>query len=259
MEQQRLFGLIGKTLTHSFSKVYFTEKFLKENIPNCAYNLYPIENINQFPQLILKNPTLEGLSVTIPYKESIINFLDKLDETARKVGAVNCVKINHLSSGKNEFVGYNTDVFGFRQSIKPFLESQHERALILGIGGASKAVAHVLTEIGIDCFFVTRNKNGNYNSLISNRLFDYSEITENSINAFKLIVNTTPLGMYPNIDEAPSLPFQFIKPSHLLFDLVYNPIETVFIKKGKQYGASTVNGLSMLHQQAEEAWRIWNS
>ena len=258
MEQQRLFGLIGKTLTHSFSKNYFTEKFLKENIPNCEYNLYPLENINQFLQLILNNPTLEGLSVTIPYKESIINYLDVLDETARKVGAVNCIKINHLSSGRNELVGYNTDVFGFRQSIKPFLESQHERALILGTGGASKAVAYVLNEIGIDCFFVTRNKKENHDTINTNHLFDYSDITENIMKAFKLIVNTSPVGMFPTVNEAPKLPYEFITSSHLLYDLVYNPLETEFIKRGKQYGASTVNGLSMLYQQAEEAWRIWS-
>ena len=259
MESKRLFGLIGKTLSHSFSKEYFTDKFSKENINDCEFNLYPIENINELPQLILKNPTLEGLSVTIPYKESVINYLDELDETAKKIGAVNCIKIIHLAGNKTRLVGYNTDVFGFRQSIKPFLASEHQRALILGTGGASKAAAYVLKEIGIDCVFVTRDKKENAKSIGSNHLINYREIDELIINAFKLIVNTTPVGMFPNVNDAPNLPYQYITSSHLIYDLVYNPIETEFLKRGKSMGATTINGLSMLHQQAEEAWRIWNN
>ena len=246
---KKVYGLIGYPLSHSFSKNYFTEKFEKENIPDCEYNLYPIEDINELAQLIKNTPSLLGLNVTIPYKESIIPFLDTLDETAKKVGAVNCIKIKD-----QKLIGYNTDVFGFKQSIKPFLESHHERALILGTGGASKAVHYVLKEIGIDCYFVTRNKQQTTNT----HFFEYKELNEYIINSFKLIINTSPVGMYPNINEAPEIPYQFITPSHLLYDLIYNPAETAFLKHGKQQGASTLNGLSMLHQQAEEAWKIWN-
>ena len=245
----KLYGLIGYPLTHSFSKKYFTEKFEKESISDSDYNLFPIQTIDQFPQLIKDNPRLCGLNVTIPYKESIIPFLNELDETAKAVGAVNCIKIE-----SEKLKGYNTDVFGFRQSIKPFLENHHERALILGTGGASKAVHYVLKEIGIDCYFVTRRKAADS----TNKIFSYEELNENMMNAFKLIVNTTPVGMFPDINQAPQIPYQFISSSHLLYDLVYNPTETEFLKHGKEKGALTVNGLSMLHQQAEEAWRIWN-
>lgn len=262
----KTYGLIGSTLSHSFSKKYFTEKFVKENSSDCEYNLYPIDNIDQLPQLITDNPTLCGLNVTIPYKESVIPFLDELDETAKAVGAVNCIKIvtpdSKIQNPKSQIlIGYNTDVFGFRQSIKPFLEIQHERALIIGTGGASKAVAYVLKEIGIECFFVSRSKEQDKrikNQDSGAKIFLYEELNENMINAFKLIVNTTPVGMFPLINELPNLPYQFITSSHLLYDLVYNPVETEFLKRGKSQGASTVNGLSMLHQQAEEAWRIWN-
>ena len=251
------YGLIGYPLGHSFSKKYFTEKFEKENITNCEYNLYPIDNINLLPQLILDNNTLCGLNVTIPYKESVIPFLDELDSTAKGIGAVNCIKILDESGNtkiKNKrLIGYNTDAFGFRQSIKPFLEKQHEKALILGTGGASKAVAYVLKEIGVECFYVTRTKKSN-----SVNCFTYDELNENIINAFKLIVNSSPVGTYPNITEAPQLPYQYISPQHLMYDLVYNPEQTEFLKRGKRMGAVTMNGLSMLQQQAEEAWKIWN-
>lgn len=247
------YGLIGYPLSHSFSKKYFTEKFEKENIQNCEYNLFPIENINLFPQLISDNPSLCGLNVTIPYKEVVIPFLNELDETAKAVGAVNCIKIIR-KGGSIHLIGHNTDVFGFRQSIKPFLEIQHERALILGTGGASKAVAYVLKEIGIDIYFVSRNKS----QKLSDKMLSYEELNENVINAFKLIINASPVGTFPNINVAPAIPYHFISPAHLLYDLVYNPPETEFLKRGKSKGASIVNGLSMLQQQAEEAWNIWN-
>ncbi|MEO6902547.1 MAG: shikimate dehydrogenase [Bacteroidia bacterium] len=252
------YGLIGYPLSHSFSKKYFTDKFHKEQIINCFYELFPIEQLSQLHQLIINNPTLYGLNVTIPYKEAVIPFLDELEETAKEVNAVNCIKIvkhNNYPEDKPVLIGYNTDVFGFRQSIKPFIETQHERALILGTGGASKAVHHVLKKIGIDCFFVTRNKNLHENN---NHYFNYEELNEPIINAFKLIVNTTPVGMFPFVDEYPLIPYEFLGSNHLLYDLVYNPLETAFLKKGKLQGATTINGLSMLHQQAEEAWCIWN-
>ncbi len=255
-----LYGLIGYPLSHSFSKKYFSEKFEKENITHCEYRAFPIEKIDMLPQLIKDHPALKGLSVTIPYKETVIPFLDELDETAKAVGAVNCIKITNNSPNSAHppdsyrdphLKGYNTDVFGFRQSIKPFLESQHERALILGTGGASKAVHHVLKEIGINCSFLSRKKTGE-------NQFEYEEVNDHMIKAFKLIVNATPLGMYPNVDSCPQIPYEFISQSHLLFDLIYNPAETEFLKRGKINGAATVNGYSMLQQQAEEAWRIWN-
>ncbi len=257
MKQKRGFGLIGKTITHSFSKDYFTNKFEKEEILDCEFNLFPLADVVLLPALLQLNPNIEGLSVTIPYKESVMELLHEQDETARKVGAVNCIKIQRTNA-QPKLIGYNTDVFGFRQSIKPFLESQHERALILGTGGASKSVEYVLNEIGIDCYFVSRDKASKTNRLPSNRRFEYQELTENYMKAFKLIVNTTPLGMFPDVTSAPAIPYEFLTPSHLLYDLTYNPKETEFLKRGKQQGTSIVNGYSMLKQQAEEAWRIWN-
>jgi shikimate dehydrogenase len=259
LKQLQSYGLIGYPLTHSFSKKYFTGKFEKEHIQDHEYNLFPIEQVEQLPELLKRNPSLKGLNVTIPYKESVIPLLDELDETAKEIGAVNCIKIytDPESASEKRLKGYNTDAFGFRQSIKPFLETQHERALILGTGGASKAVHHVLKMIGIDCHFVTRTKVID-NTLITKNEFSYEELNEYVMSAFKLIVNTTPVGTYPQVDDAPAIPYEFITPSHLLYDLVYNPPETEFLKRGKKMGASTVNGLSMLHQQAEEAWRIWN-
>ncbi|MCE3279117.1 MAG: shikimate dehydrogenase [Bacteroidetes bacterium] len=264
-DMKNKYGLIGYPLSHSFSKSYFNEKFEKENITDCEYELFPIKKIEELNSLIQAQPALKGLNVTIPYKETVIPFLDELDETAKAVGAVNCIKIENHDSQKDSKLsksnfpnqtlkGYNTDVFGFRQSIKPFLETQHERALILGTGGASKAVHHVLKEIGIDCYFVTRDKTTSENE----KIFEYSELNEYMIAAFKLIVNTTPLGMFPDVNTSPEIPYQYITSSHLLYDLIYNPSETEFLKQGKAKGASTVNGLSMLKQQAEEAWRIWN-
>lgn len=216
------FGLIGYPLSHSFSKKYFSDKFEKEKIENCAYELYPIENIELITGLIKQHPNLSGLNVTIPYKESIIPFLNEVDATAKEIGAVNCIKIEN-----GKLIGYNTDAFGFKQSIKPFLETHHERALILGTGGASKAVFHVLNEIGIDCFFVSRDKS----TLKTTKAFNYIELNEHVLNAFKLIINTSPVGTYPNVSEAPEIPYELLSPNHLLYDLVYNPIETEFLKE----------------------------
>ena len=259
MNRKKLFGLIGYPLSHSFSKNYFSEKFEKEGILDCYYELFPIEHINNFPQLISENVSLCGLNVTIPYKEKIIPFLTELDETAKAVGAVNCIKIVRGNRNGDEnnlkLIGFNTDIFGFKQSIKPFLESHHQRALILGTGGASKAVAYVLKEIGIDCYFVSRNKHHDSGA----NIFLYEEINEYVINAFHLIINTTPVGMYPNINEIPEIPYELITDKHLLYDLVYNPIETNFLKRGKEKGAICINGLSMLYLQAEKAWEIWNT
>ena len=259
----RTFGLIGYPLTHSFSQKYFTEKFRKEKI-DAEYLNFPISSIDQFPALIEANPNLEGLSITIPYKTEIIKYLDELDETARVVGAVNCIKIGTRDKGiqgagdKGQgtrgvwLKGFNTDVYGFSQSIKPFLENTHQRALILGTGGASKAVDHVLKQIGLDTYKVSRKKTSGI------KQFSYEEITKYVLDSFTLIVNTTPLGTFPNVNEFPPIPYEHLSSKHLLFDLVYNPEETMFMKKGKEAGATVINGLSMLHLQADEAWRIFS-
>jgi shikimate dehydrogenase len=240
-------GLIGKKVTHSFSKVYFEDKFGKLGISDYSYDLFPMHDIRLFPELLQQTPNLVGLNVTIPYKEQVIPYLTDLDVTAKETGAVNCIKI----SSPTERIGFNTDAFGFQQSIKPFLEPQHDKALILGTGGAAKAVAFVLRTIGVECWFVSRNQSGKENR------FTYDQVTNAMMDHFKLIVNTTPMGMFPDIHSCPPIPFQTIGPQHLLYDLIYNPEETEFIKRAKQQGAVAVNGLSMLYHQADKAWEIW--
>jgi shikimate dehydrogenase len=245
------FGLIGKSLSHSFSKPYLEEKFLKENKSEFRYTNFDVENLDNLSDIILTHK-LSGLNVTKPYKELIIPYLSELDATAEAIGAVNCVKI----TWKNNLpflVGYNTDYYGFAQSIKPFLEPIHQKALILGTGGASKAVDYALKNIGVDVYFVTTGDKKSTNC------FQYSELNEYVLNAFKLIVNCTPLGMYPNSGACPDIPYQFITSNHLLYDLIYNPEETLFLKKGKDHGAVTINGLNMLKLQADKAWEIWHS
>ncbi|MDP2385529.1 MAG: shikimate dehydrogenase [Bacteroidota bacterium] len=250
----RAFGLIGKQLGHSFSKKYFEEKFQKLGITDCSYELFPIDSIANIETILASNPNLIGLNVTIPYKESVLKYLDHLDPSAEKTGAVNCIKINS-ETGKKVLTGYNTDTFGFQQSIKPFLEPQHDKALILGTGGASKAVEYVLKQIGVNCFFVSRS-----NDESKENYFTYGQINEQKItDHFKLIINTTPVGMYPDVDSCPNISFDSIGPQHLLYDLVYNPEQTSFLKKGKEKGAVAINGLSMLYHQADKAWSIWNS
>lgn len=271
----RLFGLIGFPLTHSFSEKYFTEKFRRERITDAVYKLFPITDINLLLDLVKCHPNLRGLNVTIPYKEKIIPLLDELDETARIIGAVNTV-ICHIERSRDvtndaapRLLGYNTDVHGFRQSIKPFLASHHERALILGTGGASKAVEYVLKEIGVECVFVSRHALGGASAEQSRgarsdntstkTILAYSELNQYVMDACKLIVNCSPVGTFPNVDAAPEIPYEFITKDHFLYDLVYNPAETEFLKRGKAKGALTLNGLDMLKMQAEEAWRIWNN
>lgn len=244
----RWFGLLGHPLSHSFSRKYFQEKFQQEGITDCEYHLFDIPDLAMLPELLDHNPQIEGFNVTIPYKEAILPYLTQLDETAKAVGAVNTVKVNG-----NNLTGYNTDVHGFRQSIKPFLEMHHERALILGTGGGAKAVHHVLKQIGIDCRFVSRIAGGKKDH------FNYEDVNRYVIEAFPLIINTTPLGMYPLVDRFPPIPYEHITSKHLLYDLVYNPAETGFLEKGKAQGAVTMNGLSMLYAQADKAWEIWNS
>ena len=240
------FGLIGKSLSHSFSRSYFEKKFIENELNDHFYKNFELETIEQFSN-VLKTQNLKGLNVTNPYKESIIPFLDELSIEAKEIGAVNCINI---VNGKT--IGYNTDAYGFGQSIKPFLDTTHGRALILGTGGASKAVAYALKKIGVEVFFATSSNKKNTNT------FFYDEINEGMMNAFKLIINTTPLGLYPNINEAPALPYHLFTDKHLAYDLIYNPEQTLFLKQAKEKGAVTINGLSMLHLQAQKSWEIWN-
>ena len=239
------YGLIGKTLGHSFSKSYFENKFIKEQIQNAFYSNFPLESIEEFKSLI-KKTTFRGLNVTIPYKSSIIPFLDELSEEAKSIGAVNTIHFKN-----NRLIGYNTDYLGFHNAIKPFLQNTMEQALILGTGGASKAVVYALEKIGIKCLCVSR--------LPNEQQLNYNQLNDLVLKHHLLIVNTTPLGTTPNIDKCPDIPYQFVTAEHLLVDLVYNPEETLFLKKGRENLANILNGKSMLINQAEEAWKIWNS
>ena len=239
------FGLIGKTLGHSFSKSYFEDKFRKEHIQNASYDNFPLKSVEEFKTLIKKN-SFSGINVTIPYKVSIIPLLDELSEEVQSIGAVNTIQFKD-----DKLIGYNTDYIGFHNSIKPFLENTMEQALILGTGGASKAIVYALGKIGIKCLCVSRSPKENQ--------LNYEELNEFVLKHHLLIVNTTPLGTSPNINECPDIPYQYITENHLLVDLVYNPAETLFLKKGKEKRANILNGKSMLVHQAEEAWKIWNS
>lgn len=243
-----LYGLIGFPLSHSFSKKYFTEKFANENI-EAEYELFPIENISLFPKLIAENPNLKGLNVTIPYKEEVFQYLDEIDAAAREIGAVNTVKFVKEGS-ETKLIGYNTDCLGFEKSFTDFCNLKRGNALIIGTGGGSKAVFYVLKKLGFKVQFVSPFVKGE-------NILDYSDLTENFMKSVSVIVNATPVGMYPNIENAPEIPYQYLNSQHFLFDLVYNPMETLFLKKGKEQGANGKNGLEMLHLQAEGAWEIW--
>ena len=240
----KIFGLLGKSLKHSFSPDFFKSYFQEHKI-NAQYQLFEIENIQEVEKIFSLDPS--GFNVTVPYKEVIIPYLDDLDESAKVIGAVNVVAIEN---GKK--IGYNTDAYGFHQSIKPFLTFHHERALIFGTGGASKAVAHVFKSIGLDIIFVSRNPNEELNQ------FQYSDVNEAMISACKVIVNCTPVGMYPNSDESICIPFQVLTEDHLVIDLIYNPPLTKFLSKAQEFGATILNGSSMLREQALKSWEIWN-
>lgn len=242
----RRFGLIGRDISYSFSQNYFSIKFKDEDIKDASYENFDIENINQFKTEVL-NQDIKGLNVTIPYKEEIIPQLDSLDKKAKKIGAVNTIKI----SKKGKTKGYNTDCYGFKKSLKPHLKKRHKKALILGTGGASKAIAFVLKNLGVKYKFVSRTSSTKAD-------YTYLDLTEDIINDHKIIINCTPVGTYPNIDNAPDIPYNFISKKHILFDLIYNPSETTFLKNGKLKGAKIINGYDMLVFQAEKAWKIWN-
>lgn len=247
---KRVFGLIGYPLSHSFSRKFFTEKFSSEAI-DAEYLNFEIENITQLPHLIAAHPDLEGLNVTIPYKELVIKFLDYTDEAASEIHAVNTIRI-HRSGHHVSLHGYNTDIEGFQESIKPLLQKHHHKALVLGTGGASKAVVMALANLGIDSILISRNPEGNEE-------LSYSDLDEDVMDNYKIIVNTSPIGAYPNIEGCPEIPFELITPKHLMYDLVYNPEVTEFLKLGQQRGAVIKNGLEMLHIQALASLKIWNS
>jgi shikimate dehydrogenase len=240
------YGLIGRNISYSFSEGYFTNKFKELGITDCEYSTFDLSDISELKELLESKPNLNGFNITIPYKEDVLAFLDEIDESAKAIKAVNTVKIEN-----GKLIGFNTDTFGFRTSIKPFFEPQHRKALILGTGGAAKAIAFVLEQLGVDYFYVSRNPK-------AEKEISYSDLTKEAITNFPFIINCSPVGTFPDVDKCPDIPYDGITPTHLLYDLIYNPEETLFLKKGKDRGASTVNGLSMLHHQAEEAWRIWN-
>jgi shikimate dehydrogenase len=244
------YGLIGYPLSHSFSKNYFAEKFQDEGIEDCSYENYPLENISELTSLIQRETNLYGLNVTIPYKQEVMQYLNSIDKEAEAIGAVNTVRIEH-NANSIKLEGYNTDVYGFEISLCKQLKSHHQKALILGTGGASLAVQFVFSKLNIEWSLVSRTGSGN--------ILSYKDITPQLLADRYLIVNTTPLGMYPNIDNYPPIPYEALTNKHYLYDLVYNPLETSFLKKGKAQGAAIKNGLEMLHLQAEKAWTIWNN
>lgn len=247
---QRIFGLIGYPLSHSFSKKFFTAKFEKEQISGCRYELFPIEEATVLLSLLKQYPELCGLNVTIPHKVSVIPLLDEIDDAAARIGAVNCIAIRRQGSHLS-LKGYNTDAYGFAESLKPLLESGHRKALIFGDGGAAKAVKYVLEAWDLPFLSVLRKP-------IPGTLL-YSDITPDILKEYTLLINTTPLGMSPHTESFPPIPYIGLTSEHLVYDLVYNPEETAFLQKAKEQGAKTKNGLEMLYLQAERSWEIWNS
>ena len=241
----RQFGLIGYPLSHSFSQKFFTEKFLKKNIVNAQYDNFPISSIQSFAALWKDYPSLEGLNVTIPYKKEVIAFLQHSSPVVQAIKACNCIR-----KFNNELYGYNTDVIGFEKSLLPFLKPHHTHALILGTGGAAAAVQWVLQQLNIQFQLVSRKANNG---------LSYDQLAASVIEKHTLIINTSPLGMFPNVNEAPPIAYEGITAQHHLYDLVYNPTETLFMKNGLAKGATVQNGLAMLHIQAEESWAIWNA
>lgn len=256
------YGIIGYPLAHSFSLDYFKEKFKKERLEDCEYQAFPIQNISDLSDIIKNNPDLCGLNVTHPHKIGVIYYMDKLDEAAREIDAVNCIKIinnrpvasffsGELSTTQVRLEGYNTDAYGFEQSLKPLLKKHHQKALILGDGGASRAVAYVLRKLSIDYHIVSRRAR--------NKQVAYTELNAEMMAEHLLVINTTPLGTFPETDACAPIPYEFFTAKHLAYDLVYNPAESEFLKRAKAQGAEIKNGLEMLHIQAEKAWEIWNS
>lgn len=243
----RQYGLIGYPLSHSFSKGYFADKFTQENIFDAKYENYPLASIDAFNALWENDPDLQGLNVTIPYKKAVIPFLQNPSYVVNAIHACNCIR-----KYKGELYGYNTDVIGFQKSLQPFLKQHHTQALILGTGGAAAAVEWVMCNLGIQYKMVSRSKS-------AKNVLTYDELNSEIIATHTLLINTSPLGMYPNINDAPAIDYTAIHSNHHLFDLIYNPGETLFLKNGAAQGATIQNGLEMLHIQAAESWKIWNA
>lgn len=241
----RLFGLIGYPLGHSFSKKYFTRKFETEHIPDCRYELFPLSSIRELPALLNAHPDLEGLNITIPYKKAVLPFLNS-SAVPEGLDACNCIRIR-----EGKLHGYNTDVLGFEKSLTPLLTPTHQQALVLGNGGAAESIMFVLKKKGISFEVVSRQLHGQ-------STLTYADLTDDIIRQHTLIINTTPLGTYPDTEHCPEIPYEGITEKHLLYDLVYNPPETLFLKKGKAQGATIKNGEEMLVIQAEESWIFWN-
>ena len=249
----RKFGLIGYPLSHSFSQGFFTEKFKVDNILDAEYVNFPIPSISDFATL-WDDQSLQGINITIPYKKDVIPFLHNPSSVVKKIQACNCIR-----KFNNELYGYNTDVIGFQKSLIPFLKAQHTNALILGTGGAAAAVEWVMQNLNIHYQFVSRNTHHNNAAVNQSNIIGYDQLTDSIIEKHTLIINTSPVGMYPNVNQTPIIPYEAISSHHHLFDLVYNPSETLFLSKGKAQGATIQNGLEMLHIQADESWKIWNA
>lgn len=248
MSSVKKYGLVGKDISYSFSSKYFTKKFTKLKLENHSYRNFDISEIEEFPFLLYqKEDEFQGLNVTIPYKESIMRYLSDIDAVAREIGAVNTIKVTE----NNELIGYNTDFYGFKKSLEKLLKPHHKNALILGTGGASKAIAYTLEKLNINFKRVSRTPKKDQIS--------YDSLDEVIMNDFHLIINCTPLGTFPDIEKCPDIPYQYLTDKHFLYDLIYNPEETTFLKKGKVQGTIVKNGYEMLELQAEKSWKIWNA
>lgn len=245
----RKYGLIGYPLGHSFSKTYFAQKFLKEGIKDCSYDNFPLKDLGMLPKLLADEPYLYGLNVTIPYKSEIFRFIHLTDPEAAEIGAVNVLKIRR-NGEKIRVSGFNSDVTGIRDSLSPFFDEDLRNAVVLGTGGSSRAVCHVLRKSGINAILVSRNKKPG--------ILEYSDLDAEILNNARLIINTTPLGMFPDTGSRPDINYSLLGEKHILFDLVYNPEITLFLKSGIEKGCSVITGLKMLHSQAERSWEIWN-
>ncbi len=242
------YGLLGNPLGHSFSQKYFSEKFQHENINDCVYVNFETPDLNSKIEDLKNDDNLCGLNVTIPYKTQILSFLNFVSDECKEIGACNCIKII-----EKKWSGFNTDITGFEKTFSPKLKSHHTKALILGTGGSSKAVVYVVKKLGMEYLFVSRTKNGSLN------VIGYDEVTSDIMSEYNVVINTTPVGMYPNVHNSPNLPYEFVSDKHYFFDLIYNPAITLFLVKAKEKGAAIENGKEMLRIQADESWRIWNS
>lgn len=240
------YALLGRNISYSFSRQYFTDKFDREGITESRYINFDIPTLDELPKLLQTTPDLRGMNVTIPYKQEVMRFLADIDPEAQAIGAVNTIKLTDIG-----LVGYNTDCYGFRETLRPLLKSYHTQALILGTGGASRAVAYALKQLGIAYSFVSRTP--------ASGSLSYKELTQQILEKHFLVINCTPLGTFPKVADCPPIPYQYLSPSHLLYDLIYNPAQTTFLQRGAARGATTCNGLQMLVLQAEKAWQIWNN